>query len=209
MLLAVAELWAEAGYEELSIEAVCGRAGVDAETFRSIFPDLEAAAEATLEAPIGMVVGLVAEQYTQDRSEPESCAMGIAAILELMAANPAFAHVIYIGRRQAVPPGASSAARSAQRLIVAMLERLRESSGIGGQPLTAGAGALGAPEAVIRREVLAGRLQRLPSLAFDVVYAATVPFVGQAEALRLARLGRERIESRRQAGESVAGDLSS
>jgi hypothetical protein len=44
---------------------------------------------------------------------------------------------------------------------------------------------------VVRRELIAGRPESLPGLLPDFVYAATVPFLGQEEATRLARRGRE------------------
>jgi AcrR family transcriptional regulator len=195
-LLATAELWSEEGYEGLTAERICDRAGIERTTFASEFGNVKAVAQAALEAPIKTVVSLVAAEYALDRSEPESCAFGIVAILEFMAANPAFAYVLYIGRREAVPSGVTLSSRPAHRFIVAMLERLRESSGLAGQPMAAGSGALGSPEAVLRREVLAGRSKRLPFLAADVIYGATVPFVGQVEALRLGRRAEERVTSR-------------
>jgi AcrR family transcriptional regulator len=190
-LLATAELWGELGYERLTVEAICARAGIGVETFEAMFPDVEAAAQAAFEVPIGAVVGLVADQYAPDRSEPESCAMGIVAILRLMAANPAYAYITYFATRRGVPPAVHSVAKSGHRLVVAMLERLRESSGLNDQPVGAGVGALGAAEVMARREVMAGRTEQLPALAPDFVYAATVPFVGQRDALRLAQLVRE------------------
>jgi AcrR family transcriptional regulator len=193
-LLALAELWGEVGYAQLTVTAICNRAGITPDAFAAEFPDLESAAQATFEVPITAVVGIVAHEYGQDRSEPESCALGILAILELMAANPAYAYIVYIGRRQRVPRKVQSTARTAYRFIVAMLDRLRESTAAGEQPTTAGVGSLGAAEAVIRREISAGRLDRLPALAPDFVYAATVPFVGQGEAQRLARVVRERAK---------------
>ncbi len=189
-LLATAELWSEAGYGGLSAAAISERAGIEAGTFASLFANLEAAAQATFEAPIGAVVGLVAEQFAPDRSEPESCMRGIVAILEVMAANPAFAFVVYLGRRQAVPEAVRASAKTGHGFIVAMLERLRDSSAVTGQPLGAGVGALGAAEILLRREVLAGRADRLTALAPTVVYAAISPFVGQEEGLRLARESR-------------------
>jgi hypothetical protein len=43
----------------------------------------------------------------------------------------------------------------------------------------------------VRREIAAGRAERLPSMLPDLVYAGTVPFLGQEEALRLARRGQD------------------
>lgn len=188
-MLATAELWSEEGYEGLSVAAICTRAEIDAGTWASLFPDVEAAARATLELPIGTMVRLVGEQFGLDRSEPESCMMGIVAILELMAANPAYAHAVYIGRRSGtVPTGVNGVAKTTGGFMVAMLERLRESSAVSAQPFGAGIGALGAAEAVVRREVLAGRASQLLRVAPSVVYGATAPFVGQKEGVRLARM---------------------
>ena len=48
--------------------------------------------------------------------------------------------------------------------------------------------SLGAAEAVVRREVVAGRAEEFPRL---LPYGATVAFLGQAEALRVSRRERE------------------
>jgi AcrR family transcriptional regulator len=190
-LLATAELWAESGYEALGSEAIAARAGIRTDAVVAMFPDVEAVARAALEAPITAMVELVSQQFSPDRSEPESCMRGIVAILELMAANPAFAHIVYVGRREApVPASVSDVATTTGGFMVAMLERLRDSSDVKVQPVGAGLGALGAAEAVVRREVLTGRAGDLLSIAPTAVYGATVPFVGQGEALRLAQLSR-------------------
>jgi AcrR family transcriptional regulator len=195
LLLATAELWREVGYEGLTAESIGARAGVKAEAFASIFADVGAAARAAIETPIAVMVSLVGEQFAPDRSEPESCMMGIVAILNLMAANPAYAFVVYVGRKQrGVPADVNGVAVTTGGFMVAMLERLRDSSSVTVQPVGAGLGALGAAEAVVRREVVAGRAERLLAVAPSVVYGAIVPFVGQDEAVRLARLAEARAE---------------
>ena len=187
VLLATAEVWAEAGYEGLSVERICVRARVERDAFEAMFPSVEAAAEAAIEVPLRAVVGVVAKFFSPDRSEAESYAGAIVRILELMAANPAYSYLVYIGGRQMAPPNVHSVYESGHRFLVAMLERLWEDSGSRRQPDKAALGVLGAAEAVARREILAGRYERLPLLAPDFVYVATVPFLGQEEAMRLAR----------------------
>jgi AcrR family transcriptional regulator len=195
ILLATAEIWSDGGYETLSVGAIATRAEISAEIFGSMFSDLEAVARATLEAPIAVMVSLVGEQFSPDRPEPESCMRGIVAILSLMAANPAYAHVVYIGRKLGgVPAAVNGVAWTAGGFMVAMLDRLRQSSAVGGQPVATAVGALGAAEAVVRREVLAGRADRLAAVAPSVVYGATAPLVGQKEGLRLARLSSQVAE---------------
>jgi AcrR family transcriptional regulator len=188
-LLATAEIWEEAGYAGLSADAISARAKIETDAFAAMFAEVEGAAQATLQAPIAAMVGTVSQQFSPDRSEPESCMMGIVAMLELMAANPAYAYVVYIGRRESpVPASVSGIAKTTGMFMVAMLERLRESSNHHSQPATAGIGALGAAEVVVCRAVVAGSANRLRELAPSVVYGATVAFVGQDEALRLAEL---------------------
>lgn len=190
VLLATAEIWTEGGYEALDVESICARAGVGREAFAASFPSVEAAAEAAIEVPLAAVVQIVGEAFSPDRSEAESYARAIVGILEFMAANPPFAYLPFIGGRQMAPPRAHSVFDAGHRFLVAMLERLWEGSGQREQPARAALGALGAAEAVVRREILAGRYERLPALAPDFVYIATVPFLGQREALRLARASR-------------------
>lgn len=194
VLLATAEHWAEVGFERLDVESICRRAGVTPGQLGPDIPDRDSLARATFEVPVAAVVDIVVAQYGPDRSEAESCAMGIVAILQLMAANPGYAFVLYVGRRQAaVPVEVTTVSRTAHQLVVAMLERLGEGSDIGRPPLTAAAGALGAAEAVIRREIYTGHCERLPYLAPDIVYGAITPFLGQKEALRLAALSQQRV----------------
>lgn len=197
-LLATAELWGECGYEGLSVEAICARAGIGAEAFEAMFGGVEAAATATIEVPLGAVVSVVADCYSPDRSEAESYALAVVGLLELMAANPNYAFVVYIARRQRAPAGVHSVFESGHQFLVAMLERLWDGSSLKEKPARGGLGSLGAAEAVVRREVMAGRFERLPRLAPEFVYAATVPFLGQAEALRLARLAQGRLEDGRE-----------
>lgn len=197
VLLATAEIWSERGYDGLSTEAICSRAKIDAAAFEAMFADVEAAAEATHEVPLSAVVRIVAGSFSPDCSEAESYAAAIVGILELMAANPAYTFVSFIGGRQNAPAGVQSVYESGHRFLVALLERLWEASGLKDQPGNAALAALGGAEAVVRRELLAGRHQRLPSLAPDFVYIATVPFLGQERALRLARSAPSLLRERR------------
>jgi AcrR family transcriptional regulator len=191
-LLATAEIWSEIGFDGLGAEAICSRAGIDSKVFAALFPTVEAAAEATIEVPLGSVVRIVGQQFSPDRSEAESYALAIAGILELLAANPAYTYTSFIGGRQMASERVHEIYETGRRFLIAMLERLWEISGAKEQPPRTARAALGAAEAVVRREIVAGRYHRLPFLATDFIYVATVPFLGQAQALGLARKVRER-----------------
>jgi len=192
LLGAFAELLAERGYEAVGIEAICGRAGVDVGVFATHFGgDKERCAAAAENAILSEVVAAVGRSYSADRSEWDNVVACVKAILDVMVANPGLAYLGYIGGRQMAPPGVLEIYEAGHQMLEAMLERGQAYATSANAPPRAALAALGGAEAIIRREIAAGRTAQLPRLLPDFVYSATVPFLGQEEALRLARQGRE------------------
>jgi AcrR family transcriptional regulator len=193
MLVALAELCAEQGYAATTGEQVAARCGLPASAFTAAFADFEAGARAAIDAILAEVLATLGASYSSDRAERDSYLLAIKAILELLAAKPAFAHVSFICARQMGPPRLDEGLEAGARMLSAMLDRLVDDVGGEPRPPRAARAALGGAEAVVRREIAAGRAAELPRLLPDFVYAATVPFLGQEEALRLARRGREML----------------
>lgn len=191
VLQAVTELCAEQGYQSTTAKQIVERAGVSREKFDEMFGGKEECLLAALNSIIGEVLSAVSSAYSADRSELESGLFGIKALLELMAANPSFAQLGFITCRQMGPADARHAQESGSRLLTAMIERLWEYSSGGVQPARAARAALGGAEAVVRREIVAGRTDQLPQLLPDFTYGVTVPFLGQEEALRLSKRARK------------------
>lgn len=191
LLRAFTELCAERGYEETAIESICERAEVDVAAFERDFGgSKERCAIAAEEAILSEVVAAVGRSYSADRSEWDNVIHGVKAILELMAANPSFAYLGYIAARQMAPAGVRRTYETGHQMLEAMLERGQTYSRGAVGPGKTALGALGGAEAIIRREVAAGRAAELPRLLPDFVYSATVPYLGQEDALRLAREAR-------------------
>ncbi len=189
---AMADLCAERGFEETTIEQIVARAKVSAADFEDLFGgDKEACGEAAENAILTEVVTAVGASYSADRSEWDSALLGVKAILELMAANPSYAYLGYVAARQMAPARVREVYESGHQMLRAMLERGWEYSDGDAQPTLTALGILGGAEAIIRREIVARRAEELPRLLPDFVYGATVPFLGQENALRLARRGRE------------------
>jgi hypothetical protein len=78
-------------------------------------------------------------------------------------------------------------------VLVAMLDRARAYASVPPPP-SATRAAIGGVEALIRRELRAGRAERLPELVPDIVYGLLVPYLDQQEALRFAELARESVK---------------
>jgi AcrR family transcriptional regulator len=191
LLEAMAELCAERGYGETSVEAIVERAGVKRRRFEKFFDGVEDCVVAADNAIFSQILAEVSGAYSADLPEWDSGMLGIKAILEMMAANPSSAYLGFVGVRQMGPPKVFEVYRSGIQMLTMMVERLWEHSELEVQPRSAARAALGACEAVVRAEIVAGRCHRLPELLPDLLYAATVPFLGQEQALALARRGRE------------------
>jgi AcrR family transcriptional regulator len=196
LLRAFAELCAERGYEEATIEAICERAEVGAEVFERDFDgSVEHCAIAAEDAVLSELVAAVGRSYSADRSEWDNVIHGVKAILELMAANPSFAYLGYIAARQMTPASVLKSYETGHQMLEAMLERGQTYSRGAIGPAKTALGALGGAEAIVRREVAAGRAAQLPRLLPDFVYSATVPYLGQEDALRLTREARRIADS--------------
>jgi hypothetical protein len=187
----MADLCADQGYEETTVEQLIGRAQVSEADFNGLFSGgKEEVMIATINTVLAETVGAVSGAYSQDRAESESALIGVRSILELMAAKPSYAYLSYISARQMAPEAARAVHEAGIKMLAVMLERLWEYSASPVQPKHAAIGAVGGAEAVVRREIVAGRVEQLPRLLPDFIYGATVPFLGQGEAMRLAREGR-------------------
>lgn len=191
ILRATAELCAERGYAHTTVEDVVERAGSTSAAFHNLFGSVEECTIAALNAITAQVLAEVSASYSADLSEWDSGLLGMKAILELMAAHPSFAYLGYIASRQMSPPQVQEIYTVATQMLTMMIERLWEYSNLEIQPKSAARAALGGCEAVVRREIVAGRCEQLPRVLPDLAFGATVPFLGQEEAQRMARRARE------------------
>lgn len=192
LIAAAASLCSEMGYEEMTEAEIAARAAVPAWKLRQLFAGGKEECLAAAENAILLeVVAAVSRGYSADRSEWENVLHGVKAILELMALNPEFAYLGYVFARQQAPARVREIYETGHRMLEAMLQRGWDYSTGSAQPAGAALGVLGGAEAVIRREVASGRAHRLPLILPDCVYIATVPFLGQGEALKLARQARQ------------------
>lgn len=186
LIIAAAELCTERGYREITVQGIAERAGVEVKEMQRQFPGgAEDCLMAAENAILLELVTAVSRSYSADRSEWESVIHGVKAILELMAANPEFAYLGYVFSRQMAPGQVKEINETGHRMLEAMLERGWEYSDSVHQPACAALGVLGGAQAIVRREIVRGRAAELPRILPDCVYIATVPFLGQREALRL------------------------
>jgi AcrR family transcriptional regulator len=185
------ECCAESGYLETTVTEVIARAEVRPESFAALFAGKEECAVAALRKISSEVltgsssVGEAAARQRNDRGLLE-----VKAMLELIASRPGYAYFSCVEARQGDSANMHEVYQSSARVLSAMIERARGAEQGAKGPARAGRAALGGAEAVVRREIAAGRLAELPGLAPSLLYGVLVPVVGQDEALRQ----RDRLE---------------
>jgi AcrR family transcriptional regulator len=192
LIEAMALTCAERGYAATSVEEVVARAGLGQRSFDESFADKADCGTAAVNQILADITAAASIAYSPEYSEWEKILRGVRALLELMAARPSFAGLAQIEARQGMGPEAYALYTSGIRVLGAMLDRL-QANALGGvaRPPSAIRGAIGGAEALIRRELLAGRPERLPDLLPDIIYGMLAPYLDQQEALRYAGLARE------------------
>jgi AcrR family transcriptional regulator len=194
LVAAMAASCAERGYSSTSVDEVIARAGVPRRSFEENFADKSACGVAATSQIVAEITAVASAAYSSRCSEWEILLRGVRMSLELLAARPSFARLALIEARQSMPPDAYALYASAIRLLLTMLDRIRVYATCeAARPPSATRGALGGGEAIVRRELLAGRAERLPELLPDIIYGLLVPFLDQKEALRFAEMAREQL----------------
>jgi AcrR family transcriptional regulator len=203
LIEAMAQSCMERGYTDTTIDGLLATTGLDRSAFEQCFADKEACGLAAVDAILAKGLAAVFNTFSGDIAEGESVLRGLLALVDLFAEQPAMASLAMTDSRQRMPRAAYERYASGFAMLIAMVDRLRADAGAGGEPPPCAAlAALGGCEAVIRREIALGRAPALRRLLPDLIYSALVPFLGQGEALRIARQGRRLAASRRSQSES-------
>jgi len=185
ILQALTECCAEYGYQGTSTARVVERAKVTREAFDLLFADKEACALAALNQLASEVLTTAATAGRSDSNELERALAGLRAVLELLSTQPAYAYLGAVEARQGGTERMRYTYQASLHLISVMIGRAHIAAGSASPPRATRA-ALGGAEALVRHEVVSGRVRELPRRLPGLVYGALAPLVGQAEALRLA-----------------------
>jgi AcrR family transcriptional regulator len=174
------------GFSGATITAIADGAGVSSRTFYKFFETVEDCCIAAFEKGVEDLRSLVVEAYRSEAQWP----LRIRAVLDAILTE--FSELPDLGRLLAAEPfvaGPEIATRHKKALeeLVPFLRQGREVRD-GGEPLpdTAERGILGAVNSMVARQVTAGRGEELPSLLPDLTQFVLTPYLGAAEARRIA-----------------------
>lgn len=178
---------AEKTYSGTTIADLVGRGSVSRTTFYKLFTDKRDCFDAAVTLCIERLAATLAAGAADCDSPAEATRRGASAGLELLAAEPELTLVLS-GDVLGVDP---SLVDRYSRMLVPAIERLWTEAGEPPRKHSSPGLAFGRAQLLVFHEVAAGRAERLPALAPNIVYLAIAPFAGHEEALRQARLAKD------------------
>jgi AcrR family transcriptional regulator len=184
MLDAVAQVVSRKGYAATTIADITEHAGVSRRTFYDQFSDKEDCFLAAYRDVTERLIGEVRRAYMAgDRPWSERVRSGLAALLGLFAAEPAFAHMSIVDVLSAGP----RALQERDGVIASFTEFLdpglleAPARGCYLPPLIAQA-VIGGLYELITDTITSDRVAELPQLLPELVYCALMPYVGHEDA---------------------------
>ncbi len=178
---------AESGYEDTTITAITEGAGVSSGTFYKYFATVEECYAAAFDAALARFGEVLRDAYDSEREWPLRVRAALAAWLELLAADPDLARLLTAEPFVAGPVIAArykAAIDHATPFLAAGRELRPPDADF--LPPTTERGLLGAVNGLVSRQVKAGRAESLGELLPDIVQFALTPYLGAAEARRVA-----------------------
>lgn len=180
ILEAMLRVVAERGYEGATVAEVVAVAAVTRADFDRRFADKEACFLAAYNAVFDVLVAHVSTAFQSAVSEPwaDRVIAALRALVELMAAEADLARMAIV-EVTAIGGDARLRYREALDRFIPFLEQGRPASAQGEQlPEQTARFAIGAVTTMVFDEIRAGRCDELEAALPDLVFAATMPYLG-------------------------------
>jgi AcrR family transcriptional regulator len=196
ILDAVLQAASSSGYAAMRIEDVIAVAGVSRRTFYDHFANKEEAFLAAYELVLEQLLSGVRSAFATGESWPSRVRRGLAAFLNLLAAEPVLAQVCVV-EALAAGPRALARRTAAMEAFQALLQPPEgDALATTTAPPVAVEAIVGGIYEVIYSRVMTQRTEELPSLLPSLLHSALLPFVGadvaEAEYKRTLRTAAER-----------------
>jgi AcrR family transcriptional regulator len=187
ILSAVADVTSVAGYGPMSVEDVIVTAGVSRRTFYEHFKNKEEVFLAAYDHVVDLVLSEVSTAYARGDTWIDRVRRGLEAFVDLLAAQPALAHVCVVDVLTAGPKALTRRSAAIDRFRAFLAPGLDGASDDVRAPALAADTVVGGIYEVIYSHVLRGDSARLPDLAPELLHGMLVPFVGREEAVRASQ----------------------
>ena len=189
LIAGLAEAVAENGYAGTTIAHITRHAAVSRRTFYEHFSSKDECFVAAYETVMEELRGRVGEAFDKEDEWPLAIKAGIRAMLEFLAAEP---HLARLSMVEALVAGPVVVERydAAIQSLVPYFQAGREGRSadvLAGLSPTTEEALVGGMVSLISRRIFADRADELESLLPDLVEFTLTPYLGSAEAARVAR----------------------
>jgi AcrR family transcriptional regulator len=189
LIAGIAEAIAEHGYSGTTIGHITRAAAVSRRTFYEHFESKDECFVAAYEAVMAELRERVSEAFEQSDDWPHAIRAGIEAMLQFLAANPNLARLCMV---EALVAGPVVVERydAAIRGFVPYFEEGREGRSpevLSRLSPTTEEALVGGMVSLISRRIIAGRAEELEELLPDLVEFTLTPYLGSAEATKIAQ----------------------
>jgi AcrR family transcriptional regulator len=183
ILSAVADVVSVAGFRDMTVEDVIVTAGVSRRTFYEHFKSKDDAFLAAFDAAVEQLFAAVTDAFQGEEHPAAQLSAGLAAFLEFIAREPAFARMCFV-EALAAGPDAVKRRNDAMTLFAGIIAKNAEAVGapLEPSPLTAET-IVGGIYEVIYTRVVRGEIRELPGLLPEIMYAVILPYSGPEAAL--------------------------
>jgi AcrR family transcriptional regulator len=191
---AMAELTSTKGYYDTTIAELVTRAGVSRATYYELFEDKQQCFVETMKEAANRLRENLYPLLSEDVGEWDARVEAVVdRLLRALTEHPTYA-VTAIVESLAGGEEAYEMYRTGTGLLMQLLSLGRQYLPEGLElPECTERVIVGGGEWMIAGELIAGRIERLPDLIADYVYIATLPYLGQEEALQRMSMAREAL----------------
>jgi AcrR family transcriptional regulator len=197
MLQAVLDAVAAQGYQDTRVTDIIGRAGVSRKTFYEHFDEKEECFLAAYDRELAQLTEEVASAFFGDegtaRRWTDQVRDGVGAFLRYLAEHPAAARVCMVDAMGAGPT-AIAKREAALRNFTYLIDAGRSEAKFEVPGRTAVA-VLGGSNELIAGELIHGSAANVETLAPDIVYLITLPFLGPKAAVTEREKTRKALEA--------------
>ena len=189
LIAGLAEAVAENGYAGTTIAHITRNAAVSRRTFYEHFASKDECFIAAYDTVMAELRQRVGEAFEREEEWPQAVRAGIGAMLEFLAAEPHLARLSMVEALVAGPVVVERYDEAIQSLVpyfAAGREGLSKDILAGLSPTTEEA-LVGGMVSLISRRIFADRTDELESLLPDLVEFTLTPYLGSAEAAKVAR----------------------
>jgi AcrR family transcriptional regulator len=178
ILAAICEVAADEGYAATTVADIVAAARVTRGAFYSHFHCKQDAFLAALTQSLQESVAAAAGRFFLGESWPERVWMGLEAFLSYIAQHPHAAHLGIVEIYAAGEPALKRARENRLAFTLFLADGYQQTEAAGRLPALCSEAIAGALEAILRRQLLAGRCHRSLELLPQCAYVALAPFIG-------------------------------